>query len=144
MNVWNIKTWLGKTTHVTRMREYYANSHGCVHLSPSLRVCSARVGEVVEGGFKLANSATAMMTLPANHRHIAVWERCCSLSLFLALTVSLASLCRAESTSVRLRDGSTQWDGRVEILLNKTWGTVCDEGWDLNDANVNTFCSLMR
>uniref|UniRef100_A0A3Q2VG08 SRCR domain-containing protein n=1 Tax=Haplochromis burtoni TaxID=8153 RepID=A0A3Q2VG08_HAPBU len=32
--------------------------------------------------------------------------------------------------------GSTRCSGRVEIFHNKIWGTVCDNGWDLNDAEV--------
>ena len=37
---------------------------------------------------------------------------------------------------VRLVRGSNQYEGRVEVCINDQWGTVCDDGWDSDDATV--------
>ncbi|XP_045179635.2 deleted in malignant brain tumors 1 protein-like [Mercenaria mercenaria] len=44
-------------------------------------------------------------------------------------------------TDVRLADGTGPYDGRAEIKVNGTWGTICDKNFNINDADV--FCNML-
>ena len=37
---------------------------------------------------------------------------------------------------VRLVGGSSYFEGRVELCLNGTWGSICDDFWSENDGGV--------
>ena len=41
-----------------------------------------------------------------------------------------------EDGDVRLTNRWHLWEGTVQVFISGEWGTVCDDGWDSNDAAV--------
>ena len=63
------------------------------------------------------------------------------------LNVNVSTICRRYHSCVnyvascvpgdiRITGGPSDSAGRVEVCVNGTWGTVCSDYWDNNDASV--------
>jgi len=51
-------------------------------------------------------------------------------------TLQIPYIFIAQHDYIRLVDGNSVIEGRVEVFHDGRWGTVCDDTWDINDATV--------
>lgn len=56
--------------------------------------------------------------------------------LFMVMDFIIVPSQFCSTGDLRLQGGRTTMEGRVEICMNGTWGTICDFLWDSNDATV--------
>ena len=42
---------------------------------------------------------------------------------------------------LRLSEGQTEWEGRVEVCLGQRWGTVGSDGW--TEVNSQVVCNAL-
>ena len=61
------------------------------------------------------------------------WEH---VKLIQSILQSLLHKAGCEDGDVKLVDGSSTNEGRVEVCIDNQWGTVTDDGWSSSDAKV--------
>nr|XP_020494567.1 scavenger receptor cysteine-rich type 1 protein M130-like [Labrus bergylta] len=59
----------------------------------------------------------------------------CGIQDFAGRCDSVSLSCEG-SPQIRLANGTDRCSGRVEVLHDGQWGTVCDDEWDIRDAEV--------
>ena len=73
------------------------------------------------------------LSLSLSLSHSLSLSVCFFLKMFITTYLYIA-LCI--NGTARLRQGPTLLSGRVEVCLNESWGTICSNFWDDNDASV--------
>ena len=56
--------------------------------------------------------------------------------MHIVMLYSISSVEECNNTDIRLSDGASEFEVRVEVCISGVWGTVCDDFWDANDAAV--------
>ncbi|NXF54837.1 C163A protein, partial [Oceanites oceanicus] len=94
----------------------------CAQVTLGNPICSAREAATVICSGK---SGTQLMLCKTSH----------SQSVTTGVAEDVGVICLGDR-QIKLVNGTKRCAGRVELYHDGIWGTICDDNWDLSDANV--------
>ena len=121
----------GSEDNITACPHSDVNLNTCQYHTDACLICHCNY---VHTHPTIPNASLKIWIKPLHYTHLLKLVQYHIANFLLIDIVTVQSNCSDDN--VRLVGSSSSHEGRVEVCINGAWGTVCDNSWNTEDANV--------